>query len=84
LDAEGKLAMTIVAAWNPQDDTFHVLEFPEQADMVAAWAGLAPADFMAELDIREGLLQRLLEEGAVDGSKVSAAVAAFYKQRGIS
>ncbi len=84
LNEKGELTMTIVAAWDPQEDTFHVLEFPEQMDLVAGWAQMQSAEFTSEMDQRESVLARLLDEGAVDGPKVGAAVTAYYKQHGRS
>jgi hypothetical protein len=82
LNENSELTMTIIAAWDPHEDAFHVLEFPEQVELMARWADMQPAELTKELEQREAVLAKLLAEGAADGAKVSAAVAAYYKQHG--
>ena len=80
--AASGLRLSTVATWDPQDDSFLVLESPEHVAVLAAWAGMPAEALLAELAQREEFLERLQREGVRDLRAVQEAV--FGYQQGIT
>ena len=71
------LLLSTIATWNRNDDSFRVLESPEQVAALAAWAGMPAEAFLAELTRREGFLTALQRQGVRDLGAVQGAVFAY-------
>ena len=80
--AASDLRLSTIATWDPQDDSFRVLESPEQVAALAAWAGMPADALLAELARREEFLRQLQREGVRDRRAVQEAVFAY--EQGIS
>jgi hypothetical protein len=76
------LHLSTIATWNPENDSFHVLESPEQVAALAGWAGMPAEAFLAELARREEFLVRLQSQGVRDLRAVQEAV--FSYGQGVS
>lgn len=74
--------VSTIASWDPQSDSYRVLESPEQVAALAAWAGMPVEAFLAELAQREEFLRRLQRQGVRDLRGVQEAV--FSYQPGVS
>lgn len=71
------LRQSTIATWDRRDDSFHVLESPEQAAALATWAGMSAEALLSELARREEFLQRLQSEGVSDLRAVQEAVLSY-------
>ena len=79
-DSGEALQLSTVAAWNPRDDSFRVLESPEQVAALAAWAGMPAEALLAELAEREEFLRGLQRQGVRDPRAVQEAVFSYHQE----
>ncbi len=66
-----------LAAWNPQDDVWHLFSSPETWEQLGAWCGLSPEAFRAGVAARTALLNDLLATGVTGFEAVHEQVQAF-------
>ena len=79
-DSGEGLRLSTIAGWDPRQDSFRVLESPEQVAALAAWAGMTADAFLAELARREEFLQSLQRQGVRDLRAVQEAVFSYRHQ----
>ena len=79
-DSGEGLRLSTIAGWDPRQDSFRVLESPEQVAALAAWAGMTADAFLAELARREEFLQSLQRQGVRDLRAVQEAVFSYRPQ----
>lgn len=75
------LEMARIASWNAEDDSFRVLESPEQLASLAQWAGLEPPAFSQEMARRQAFLEDLLRRSITAIPQVEEAIASYGQQR---
>ena len=81
-DSGEALQLSTIATWDPRDDSFRVLESPEQVVGLADWAGMPSEALLAELAQREEFLWSLQRQGVRDPRAVQEAV--FSYGQGVS
>jgi len=79
-DSGEDLHLTSLARWNPRDDSFRILESPEQVAALSAWAGMPAEAFLAELARREEFLDGLRRQGVRDLRAVQEAVFSYGQE----
>ena len=79
-DSGEGLRLSTIAGWDRRQDSFRVLESPEQVAALAAWAGMTADAFLAELARREEFLQSLQRQGVRDLRAVQEAVFSYRHQ----
>jgi hypothetical protein len=79
-DSGGGLHLSTIATWDRREDSFRVLESPEQVAALAAWAGTAEEAFLAELAQREQFLLRLQSQGVREPRAVQEAVFSYRQE----
>ena len=79
-DSGEDLHLTSLARWNPRDDSFRILESPEQVAALSAWAGMPAEAFLAELARREEFLESLRRQGVRDLRAVQEAVFSYGQE----
>jgi len=79
-DSGEGLRLSTIAGWDPRQDSFRVLESPEQVAALAAWAGMTAEALLAELARREEFLQSLQRQGVRDLRAVQEAVFSYRHQ----
>jgi len=76
-DSGEGLHLSTIATWEPRGDRFRVLESPEDAAALAAWAGMPVEAFLAELARREEFLEGLSRQGVSELRAVQEAVFSY-------
>jgi hypothetical protein len=81
LELEGEdIAISRIATWDLNSDSFEVLPQPEHREAFARWAGLSEEALNAEMDKREGFLTTLLNTGATSIPEVNNAIESYYEE----
>ncbi|MFQ5880254.1 MAG: hypothetical protein ACE5IZ_08795, partial [Dehalococcoidia bacterium] len=74
--------LTPLSTWDPDADSFRVLESGEAMARLARWAGLDGAAFTDELGRRQTVLEGLVKSGVTAIPQVHEAIASYYQRSG--
>ena len=78
--ADNGFALSTLARWNPEDDSFTLFPSARARQEFARWASLKPKQLEAELQRREAFLQELLTSGRTAIPDVNQAIEDYYRQ----